>query len=408
MTFSFQCCCFVIGLVALMGSTIEARAYYPSPEICTVLHRKCGPCQCRTASGRRACRVVEQCKMCLFGFNMKGIKSDLDVDDKKFDPCTKPEIRKRTETVCCSCSFQCENGGTRIPLKGKRSVQKSYPFCGIFLRCMCPSGFIGQRCQTKETCKTKKCLPGTVCKEDGTPVVKCVPTICPFKCPPGTECKLVSGCPPGSLCPLDRKSTWQCIQISSCKKCPPNTTCKKEDIVCVQAPCIPKIQCIPLDNCPKKCPPGTTCKLSPPPRPDCPPGGNCYAIALKWTWQCVPINLNPDPCRVCPPNTVCKKKSIVCAKAPCPVECIPTVVTDPCHLKFCKLGTVCRIQNGQAVCGFLLEKPGSCPRAPPGLVATCEVKCHGDDNCKNKEKCCNFGCQRICLQPDFHYLNPQF
>uniref|UniRef100_A0A8D2L095 WAP domain-containing protein n=1 Tax=Varanus komodoensis TaxID=61221 RepID=A0A8D2L095_VARKO len=42
------------------------------------------------------------------------------------------------------------------------------------------------------------------------------------------------------------------------------------------------------------------------------------------------------------------------------------------------------------------EKPGNCPRVPPGFSIPCHVECHVDWDCPGPEKCCHLGCRSVC------------
>ncbi|XP_026547200.1 kunitz-type serine protease inhibitor 4-like [Notechis scutatus] len=48
---------------------------------------------------------------------------------------------------------------------------------------------------------------------------------------------------------------------------------------------------------------------------------------------------------------------------------------------------------------FCKEKPGVCPKAPPGLITVCPVKCGSDWECHGKQKCCPYGCIVDCTDP---------
>ncbi|XP_008117940.1 porwaprin-c [Anolis carolinensis] len=46
------------------------------------------------------------------------------------------------------------------------------------------------------------------------------------------------------------------------------------------------------------------------------------------------------------------------------------------------------------------QKPGKCPVAPPGMnTPNCDYKCKEDVHCLGPQKCCQWGCMRICLDP---------
>uniref|UniRef100_H9GTP1 WAP domain-containing protein n=1 Tax=Anolis carolinensis TaxID=28377 RepID=H9GTP1_ANOCA len=48
----------------------------------------------------------------------------------------------------------------------------------------------------------------------------------------------------------------------------------------------------------------------------------------------------------------------------------------------------------------LPEKPGICPRTPPGTIPEkCEKRCKEDVHCPGPQKCCSWGCVRICRYP---------
>ncbi|XP_002727832.1 WAP four-disulfide core domain protein 18 [Rattus norvegicus] len=48
-----------------------------------------------------------------------------------------------------------------------------------------------------------------------------------------------------------------------------------------------------------------------------------------------------------------------------------------------------------------LEKPGMCPKNPPGSVGICVEFCSGDRSCPNIQKCCSNGCGHVCKSPVF-------
>ncbi|KAK9405055.1 protease inhibitor 3-like [Crotalus adamanteus] len=66
-----------------------------------------------------------------------------------------------------------------------------------------------------------------------------------------------------------------------------------------------------------------------------------------------------------------------------------------------------------------IEKPGVCPKAPPGMITICLAKCGSDWQCERKQKCCPYGCLVDCVlgsrQPRFtiqlfrtvHQLGPK-
>nr|XP_016852533.1 PREDICTED: omwaprin-a-like [Anolis carolinensis] len=46
------------------------------------------------------------------------------------------------------------------------------------------------------------------------------------------------------------------------------------------------------------------------------------------------------------------------------------------------------------------QKPGICPRTPPGTIPEkCEKRCKEDVHCPGPQKCCSWGCVRICRYP---------
>uniref|UniRef100_A0A8C5RP69 WAP domain-containing protein n=1 Tax=Laticauda laticaudata TaxID=8630 RepID=A0A8C5RP69_LATLA len=38
------------------------------------------------------------------------------------------------------------------------------------------------------------------------------------------------------------------------------------------------------------------------------------------------------------------------------------------------------------------EKPGVCPKARPGTITICPVRCRSDWQCDGKQKCCTYAC----------------
>ncbi|XP_066939971.1 uncharacterized protein [Macrobrachium rosenbergii] len=84
--------------------------------------------------------------------------------------------------------------------------------------------------------------------------------------------------------------------------------------------------------------------------------------------------------------------------------------------KNCKIP--CSTRFGKSLCcdSILRNEPPRCPKTPRVLM-DCEDKdimikpikvqgCHGDDDCKNGELCCNDVCHsgppKICIQSDFN------
>ncbi|KAG8147566.1 hypothetical protein E2320_022996 [Naja naja] len=45
------------------------------------------------------------------------------------------------------------------------------------------------------------------------------------------------------------------------------------------------------------------------------------------------------------------------------------------------------------------EKPGSCPKLPPGRITICTLYCRYDWQCPRREKCCTYGCTAVCKDP---------
>ncbi|CAF0852740.1 unnamed protein product [Brachionus calyciflorus] len=45
------------------------------------------------------------------------------------------------------------------------------------------------------------------------------------------------------------------------------------------------------------------------------------------------------------------------------------------------------------------NKIGTCPPNDNSLITTCQVLCNNDTECSGIQKCCQFGCQRKCLDP---------
>ncbi|XP_039198328.1 kunitz/BPTI-like toxin [Crotalus tigris] len=46
-----------------------------------------------------------------------------------------------------------------------------------------------------------------------------------------------------------------------------------------------------------------------------------------------------------------------------------------------------------------VKKPGMCPKAPPGTMTICLVKCGSDWQCEGKQKCCPYACLVDCMDP---------
>uniref|UniRef100_A0A670ZM95 WAP domain-containing protein n=1 Tax=Pseudonaja textilis TaxID=8673 RepID=A0A670ZM95_PSETE len=43
------------------------------------------------------------------------------------------------------------------------------------------------------------------------------------------------------------------------------------------------------------------------------------------------------------------------------------------------------------------EKPGVCPKAHPGTITICPVRCQSDWQCDEKRKCCTYACITDCM-----------
>ncbi|XP_008766376.1 WAP four-disulfide core domain protein 18-like [Rattus norvegicus] len=51
------------------------------------------------------------------------------------------------------------------------------------------------------------------------------------------------------------------------------------------------------------------------------------------------------------------------------------------------------------------EKPGKCPKYPPGCTGMCFELCSGDQSCPNIQKCCPIACGHACIFPVFEITN---
>ncbi|KAJ6625916.1 hypothetical protein lerEdw1_014767 [Lerista edwardsae] len=49
--------------------------------------------------------------------------------------------------------------------------------------------------------------------------------------------------------------------------------------------------------------------------------------------------------------------------------------------------------------GLGLPPRGRCPKAPPGTVTICLVKCKNDWSCHGPQKCCPYACLVDCMNP---------
>jgi len=46
------------------------------------------------------------------------------------------------------------------------------------------------------------------------------------------------------------------------------------------------------------------------------------------------------------------------------------------------------------------QKPGTCPAGPPkGIATPCIARCSNDTGCPCNQKCCSYGCERLCENP---------
>lgn len=194
-------------------------------------------------------------------------------------------------------------------------------------------------------------------------------------------------------------------------ECPTGQHCELQEIVCVTTPCDPIPTCVDDDA------PGPDGGVEPPtgpfcggfggfpcpgageciddPSDDCDPnmggadcGGLCVCNAIGlcvdgFVWDgspevcgCVP---SENPCNLidCMPGTVCEVQDGEAV-------CVPEMIgTNPCAFTLCIVGTECVVQDGEAVC------------VPAGTGGeTC-----GDVTCAAGEVCCNPSCG-ICTPPD--------
>ncbi|XP_052274001.1 WAP four-disulfide core domain protein 3-like isoform X2 [Dreissena polymorpha] len=62
----------------------------------------------------------------------------------------------------------------------------------------------------------------------------------------------------------------------------------------------------------------------------------------------------------------------------------------------------CTCRNGIPLCTLIAcqDKPGTCPKYPPGNFLPCVTLCDSDFDCPGQEKCCSTGCGRSCSVPD--------
>ncbi|KAK6171456.1 hypothetical protein SNE40_019642 [Patella caerulea] len=69
----------------------------------------------------------------------------------------------------------------------------------------------------------------------------------------------------------------------------------------------------------------------------------------------------------------------------------------------CPDGTSCAsrfLGSGKCCWGSSNDKPGSCPKLPPGTVGTCVEGCRRDRDCVGNKKCCANGCGTTCQTPE--------
>lgn len=53
---------------------------------------------------------------------------------------------------------------------------------------------------------------------------------------------------------------------------------------------------------------------------------------------------------------------------------------------------------------ILASKPGECPEIDYESYdrnQRCETECYTDADCSERNKCCNIGCSKTCIQPQF-------
>ncbi|XP_062519043.1 neurogenic locus notch homolog protein 1-like isoform X1 [Corticium candelabrum] len=306
-------------LASLLG-VISALSLFPTR--CKELFRDCNK---EALCGVRSCTVVERCCTSGWGYN-------------------RCYTNSRKERECAP--FQCENGGKRLPLRGKREI--SYGGCEIPTpQCACPQGFGGQCCEELiDPCTYTKCGAGQICKS-----VKVV-------------CKKAP-------CPL------QAICVSDVGICPlfPNTitTCEIKPFSCGND---------------SHCSDGQLCC-----KRGC--GRECIKSLPSGTTGCARV--------VCRPGTVCRESSVgvLCpVLGPCEkrVECVPEVVepTDTTTTTSVVEATVAEPTN----------RPGTCPRYTKIGKPPCEKNCSDDADCKGKQKCCEKHCSRVCVDPLFKVENP--
>ncbi|XP_062502508.1 WAP four-disulfide core domain protein 3-like [Corticium candelabrum] len=200
-------------------------AILPYPSRCTVYSKTCASCKC----GKQTC--VEKTKCCVY------------------EAC---QVYDNTKVECCP--FECQNGGTRVRLLGKRDVSESTSLSDTVCpaeipppRCSCPPGFEGQCCQIENPCAGFECDDNQTCQvhhSDGK-----VEPFCADRCG-------------SNICSYGEK-------------------CEGMAVVCVTAPCPRRHQCVP--GMPGRCPPVdpsliTTCPVECSSDTECPGNQKCCNI----------------------------------------------------------------------------------------------------------------------------------
>ncbi|XP_062518690.1 fibropellin-1-like [Corticium candelabrum] len=293
-----RCLLSFVLFVSVFEATLALRIRPPTYNYkCVEVGRHCDKAVC----GMTTCTVKEKC--CSIYYTYK---------------C----YYKQREVKSCA-PFYCENGGTRIPLKGKRDVTTHTPVSGCEIPppiCRCPPGFSGRCCEIRDPidpCKYKKCGYGEECKLQ---TVQCVTT----PCPP------IAVCVPVDLCKY--------------KTCPKGEVCQLVPILCVTTPCPSKFEavCVPIDPClVRLCPRGTTCKNLGNGKSECVRPGICPPNDIIGICQ-----VTKDSCLS---DTQCNNNEKCCSRG-CGRQCV-SVLTNPCAAILCLQGHTCVVQdNGQGKC----------------------------------------------------------
>ncbi|XP_064616716.1 whey acidic protein-like [Liolophura sinensis] len=123
----------------------------------------------------------------------------------------------------------------------------------------------------------------------------------------------------------------------------------------------------------------------------------CYRPPCPTQAVCVPITSSTRAPQVNKPGRCPGYQTGIQARhfPSCPARC-SSDSSCPGSQKCCFYGCGMRCVSVQTT---QPTKPGSCPRAPYGVVTPCVVGCTSDQSCSGSLKCCSWGCSRRCMSP---------